>query len=199
MIFFSPPYLSLLVSFLLSLPNVALAQNPIHFVYLKGVVQEKQLVLNAVVEFELPPPVILAIDHDIHIQFKTEIVLLEEQDMLGMTFKRERQSIAYHTELYAYGVNRYYVLYNHRNYKRRTFQTLEAALQTLGTLQAMPIVDLSELDAEKTYFLKIRLQLDKWRLPAPLLIDGLLEEYWRLNSGWQEVKVHIPKKVDIKR
>jgi len=150
-------------------------------------------VLNAVVEFDLPEQVVSAVHHDISILFKTEIILFEETSLLGMTFEHVQKSIEYHTELYAYGVNRYYVLYNHRNHKRQTFQTLENALQTLGTLQALPIIRLAALKPEHSYFLKIRISLDKRRLPPPLLIDALLESYWKLDSGWQTFKIHTPK------
>ncbi len=169
------------------------AKGAIHFSELKEVIQDQKLVLNAEIDFTLPEEVVSAIHHDISILFKTEIILLEEKPLLGMTFERVRKSIEYHTELYAYGVNRYYVLYNHRNHKRQTFQTLKEALQTLGTLQALPLINLVELHPEQTYFLKIRVSLNKWRLPPPLLIDSLLEPYWQLDSGWQSFKIRTPK------
>jgi len=176
-----------------SLFNLSTANSAIHFAYLKEVIQEPQLSLNSAVEFHLPQPIISALHHEIHLHFKTEILLREKQEVLGVDIERTRQSIAYHTELYAYGVNRHYVLHNHRNQKIQTFQTLEAALQTLGTMQALPIIKLSELHPEQQYVLHIRLSLDKWKLPAPLLLDALFEDYWQLDSGWFEIEIQTPK------
>lgn len=173
-------------------PSLAFANPAIQFGYVKENIQDQQLRLNAVVEFDLPEPIILALHSEIPLQFKTEILLLEAQEIFGFSFNRVRQSIEYHTELYAHGVNRHYVLHNHRNQKKQTFQTLEAALQTLGTLQALPIIsliNLSEQQSEPSYTFKIRLSLDKWKLPAPLLIDAIFEPYWHLDSGWVERKV----------
>jgi len=169
------------------------AKNAIYFSELKEHIQDQKLMLSAEIDFKLPEQVVSAIHHDIPILFKTEMVLLEEKSFLGIPFKRVRKSIEYRTELYAYGVSRYYVLYNHRNHKRQTFQTLEDALQTLGTLQALPVMSLTELHPEQVYLFKIRISLDKWRLPPPLLIDALFEPYWQLDSGWQTLKLRTPK------
>ncbi|VAW48026.1 hypothetical protein MNBD_GAMMA04-597 [hydrothermal vent metagenome] len=186
-------FLALLIFILCAQTSFVWAKDAIHFSDLKEIIQDQKLALNAKIDFKLPEQVVSAIHHDISILFKTEIILLEEKPLLGMTFERVQKSIEYHTELYAYGVNRYYVLYNHRNHKRQTFQTLEEALQTLGTLQTLPVINLAELHPEQTYFLKIRVSLDKWRLPPPLLIDALLEPYWQLDSGWQVFKIRTQK------
>lgn len=188
--------LPLCILFLLffSYPSFVFSKPAIHFSYLKEVFQNQQLALNAAVDFTLPEQVISAIEHDIPILFKTEIVLFEKSDFLGFSMEQTQKKIEYYTELYAYGVNRYYVLYNHRNHKRQTFQTLESALQTLGTLQALPVIDQSALFPEKHYFFKIRISLDKWKLPPPLFIEALLETYWQLDSGWQEVNIQFLKR-----
>ncbi|HIE39851.1 MAG TPA: DUF4390 domain-containing protein [Thiomicrorhabdus sp.] len=190
---FLPPPLLVLCLLLLSYSNWAFSKNAIHFSYLKEVFQNEQLALNAVVDFKLPEQVVAAIQHDISILFKTEIVLFEKRNFLGFQREQTQKKIEYYTELYGYGVNRYYVLYNHRNHKRQTFQTLENALQTLGTLQALPVVNQSVLDPEKRYFFKIRISLDKWKLPPPLFIEALLETYWHLDSDWQEIMIQLPK------
>ncbi len=188
-----PPFLLALCLFFLSYSSSAFSKNAIHFSYLKEVFQNEQLALNAVVDFELPKQVVAAIQHDIPILFKTEIVLFEKRDFLGFQVEEVQKKLEYHTELYAYGVNRYYVLYNHRNHKRQTFPTLENALQTLGTLQALPVVRQVVLNPERRYFFKIRISLDRWKLPPPLFIEALLETYWQLDSGWQEITIQPPK------
>jgi hypothetical protein len=184
---------SLLLALLCVQTSSIWAKNAIYFSDLKELIQDQKLVLSAEINFELPEQVVSAIHHDIPILFKTEMILLEEKSFFGISFKRVRKSIEYHTELYAYGVSRYYILYNHRNHKRQTFQTLEEALQTLGTLQALSVMSLTELHPEQTYLFKIRISLDKWRLPPPLLIDALFEPYWQLDSDWQTLKLRTPK------
>ncbi|MCF6345849.1 MAG: DUF4390 domain-containing protein [Thiomicrorhabdus sp.] len=187
-----PPISCVLFLFFFSYSSFAFSKSPIHFSSVKEVFQNQQLALNATVDFTLSEAVLSAIEHDIPILFKTEIVLFEKSDLFGFPIEKTQKKIEYYTELYAYGVNRYYVLYNHRNHKRQTFQTLESALQTLGTLQTLPIVNQSVLSSGKHYFLKIRISLDRWKLPPPLFINALLNPFWQLNSGWQEMKIQRP-------
>ncbi len=186
---FPPLVLSVLFWLLFSYSNVAFSKSPIHFSSVKEVFQNQQLALTATVDFTLSEEVLSAIYHDIPILFKTEIILFEKSKFLGFPIETTQKKIEYYTELYAYGVNRYYVLYNHRNHKRQTFQTLEDALQTLGTLQALPVVNQSVLLSGKHYFLKVRISLDRWKLPPPLFMNALLNPLWQLDSGWQEVKI----------
>lgn len=155
--------------------------------------KDGQLFIDSHILFALPEKVITAIDHEIPISFKTEILLNEQQTFLSIDFDRNRQAIIYHTRLYAYGVNRLYLLHNSRNDKRQAFPTISSALQTLGTLQAFPIIELAELHPEQSYNLKMRISLDRWALPSPLLIDSLVDDEWQITSDWFEIKIQTPK------
>lgn len=176
-----------------SLSTNSLASDDIMIVRVSDYQQDHQLLLDSESHFHLSEELISALHHEVPLNFKTEIRLVEETKWLGFTFKRTRQSIEYHTQLNAYGFNQRYVLYNNRNRKVQTFQTLESALQTLGTLQAFPVIPLSELHPDQSYRLKMKISLDPWKLPAPLVIESLYNSEWRLSSDWFEVTIHTPK------
>ncbi|GKT12815.1 MAG: hypothetical protein ISEC1_P1796 [Thiomicrorhabdus sp.] len=155
--------------------------------------QEKYLVLDSNISFNLPESVVSAIEHEIQISFKTEIKLTEKISILGLSFTRVRKTVEYHTKITTQGVNQHFVLYNTRNLKRQTFPTLVSALQTLGTLRAFPFIELSELHPEQRYHIKMQVSLDHWQLPAPLVIDSLFDDNWQLNSGWFGIDLETPK------
>lgn len=161
--------------------------------YMRGYPQENELRLNASMDFRLKPEVIDAIEHDIPITFTTEIILYEQTSFIGMPIDRKRKTIRYQTTLLTYGVDRHYLLYNNRNNKRQRFSSIENALQTLGTLHDFSIIALTELHPQQPYRLKMRMSLDHWSLPAPLILTSLLEEAWKMDSGWFEVDIHTPK------
>ncbi len=154
--------------------------------------QDKQLMIDSASSFNLPEHVIEAIHHEIPLNFKIQIELLEKSKLLGFDYHRVRNQIEFHTELHSAGVNRLYALYNSRNHKAQTFQRLEEALQTLATLQAFPIASLSELHPEQSYTLRMRIKLDYWKLPAPLLIDAIFTDNWLLDSQWYETTLQTP-------
>ncbi len=175
-----------------SIMNTAQASDEIMIIRVSDYQQDKNLLLDSESHFNLPEAVIKAIDHEIPLIFTTEIVLSEKSQRLGFDYERTRVSIEYQTRLYVEGVNRRYFLYNLRNRKEQSFSSLESALLTLGTLQSFPIIPLSELHPKQHYTLKMRISLDHWQLPAPLLMEALFKSHWQLNSDWYEVSIQTP-------
>jgi hypothetical protein len=187
-----PSVLGFVLLGLLSMISPSYASEEIKIIRVSDYQQEEQLRLNSESHFNLPEAVINAIDHEIPLTFTTEIVLSEQNTLFGIEFERTRASIKYQTRLYTTGVDHRYALYNSRNHKLQNFQTLEAALMTLGTLDGFPIIPLSELHPTQRYMLKIRISLDHWALPAPLLLESLLTSHWQLSSDWYEVSIQTP-------
>ncbi len=154
--------------------------------------ENKQLMIDSESSFDLPDNIIEAIYHEVPLSFKITIELTERSSVLGFKYQRMRKKIEFHTQLYASGVNRLYSLYNSRNHKSQTFKTLEEALQTLATLRAFPVLSLAELHPEQRYTLRMRIQLDKWKLPTPLLIEAIFTDNWLLDSQWYEEQLQTP-------
>ncbi len=181
-----------LTSLMASLTTVAQASDEIMIMRVSDYQQDQKLLLDSESRFKLPETIITAINHEIPLTFKTEIRLIEKNRRLGFDYDRTRMSIEYQTRLYVEGVNQRYFLYNSRNLKTQSFTTLNSALLTLGTLQNFPIIKLSELHPKQHYTLKMRISLDYWQLPAPLLLESLFKSQWQLNSGWYEVDIQTP-------
>ncbi|BCN92451.1 hypothetical protein THMIRHAM_02360 [Thiomicrorhabdus immobilis] len=192
------PVLSSILSVLiLILPGLVTAQsaaieNEITILKVRDYQKDKQLLIDSESRFNLPQTVIDAIHHEIPLSFTTRIELTEATQTLGIKYERIRNVVEYSTDLYAYGVNRLYALYNHRNQKAQSFTTLEEALQTLATLQAFPIASLSELHPEQRYTLRMKISLDYWKLPAPLILEALTTSTWQLESQWFETSLQTP-------
>ena len=177
---------------IISFMTTAQASDEIMILRVSDYQQDQKLLFDSQSRFKLPEAVVSAINHEIPLTFKTEIRLSENSQYLGFNYERTRVSFEYQTRLYVEGVNRRYFLYNSRNLKEQSFASLESALLTLGTLQSFPIINLSELHPKQHYTLKIRISLDHWQLPAPLLMEALFKSHWKLNSGWYEVSIQTP-------
>ena len=175
------------------LPPSQATENSITIVQVRDYQQDKQLLIDSESRFNLPETVIEAIHHEIPLSFRIQIELTESSQILGIKYQRNRNIIHYNTDIYAYGVNRLYALYNNRNKNAKTFKSIEDALTTLATLQAFPIASLSELHPKQMYTLRMRISLDFWKLPAPLILEALLSpSVWQLDSGWFETSLQTP-------
>jgi len=125
-----------------------------------------------------------AINSELMIYFTTEIKVEFLTSTFGIDYYSTLNELSYYTQLYAYGVNRQYVLYNNRNNKLRAFKSLDDALHTLGTLQGLSLLQLSDLPPSRKYRVSLRVKIDPLRLPAPMLLEIMTNEEWRANSGW---------------
>ncbi|MBN2865950.1 MAG: DUF4390 domain-containing protein [Thiotrichales bacterium] len=169
------------------------ASDQIRIIQMTDYQEDQQLLFDSQVQFHLPKAVIEAIYNEITLTFKTEIVFQEHQRFAGIKYRRERMHVSYNTQLHYSDFSGRYTLVNERNNKVQSFSSLDEALKTLGTLSAFPILGLSELHPAQKYTLKLNINLNRWRLPAPLVLNSLLDSDWNLNSGWFETRIYTPK------
>lgn len=168
------------------------ARSAIHIHKVVDYQKNKQLLIDSESSFQLPENIIQAIDHEVPLSFKIEIELLEKSKIMGYEYDRQRRHILFHNQLYSSGVNRLYALFNTRNKKVQTFTQLDEALRTLATLNEFPVASLSELHPGQRYTLRMRINLDLWKLPAPLLLEALFTNKWILDSQWYETSINPP-------
>ena len=70
------------------------------------------------------------------------------------------------------------------NDKRQTFPTLRAALDYIGLVEDLAVVEASELDRNLRYDIRIRAVLDQDGLPGPLRLLAFWRDDWSISSEW---------------
>lgn len=154
---------------------------------------DKALKIDSNSRISLNKTLLDAIDHDILLNFNIQMQLTESNRLFGFPYQRVRKDIDYHVQLFAFGINRQFMLYNSRNNQLQTFKQLHKALETLATIKEFAIAELSEMHPRQNYTLKIRISLDRWKLPPPLMLDALFSNDWTLDSGWFETTLTAPQ------
>lgn len=173
--------------------SILLASDEIRILQVTDYQEDQQLLFDSQSQFNLPDAIIEAIHSEVGLIFETEIVFLEHQRFAGIKYHRERMHVQYRTQLRYSSFSNRYTLINERNNKVQTFGSLDEALRTLGTLSSFPVLSLSELHPDQKYTLKLNIHLNHWRLPAPLVLNSLLDSDWQLDSGWFETTIYTPK------
>jgi len=67
----------------------------------------------------------------------------------------------------------------------QNFESLDAALASLGRIARLHVVDKGQLQAGETYLAAVRLSLDHEQLPKPLQVDALADRDWRVEAKTQ--------------
>ncbi len=79
-----------------------------------------------------------------------------------------------------------YIVSNLNSGDQDSFATLYSALNNLGRIQGLPVVDDSILEPDKTYRIRLRARLSTEQYPAPLRILFFWRDEWQLKSEWFE-------------
>jgi hypothetical protein len=79
-----------------------------------------------------------------------------------------------------------YIVRNLNSGDQDSFATLYSALNTLGRIQGLPVVDDAILEPDKSYRMRLRARLSTEQYPAPLRILFFWRDQWQLESDWFE-------------
>lgn len=93
---------------------------------------------------------------------------------------RQRYQLDYHA------LTERYVVTNLNSRDRTSFPTLFGALNHLGRIENLPLIDASLLERGRSYDLRVRVVLDTERYPGPLRLLAFWRRDFSLASDWYE-------------
>jgi hypothetical protein len=79
-----------------------------------------------------------------------------------------------------------YLVRNLNSGDQDSFATLYSALNSLGRVQGLPVIDDALLEAGKNYSIRLRALLSTRQYPAPLRLLFFWRSQWQLTSEWFE-------------
>jgi hypothetical protein len=150
------------------------------------VLNEKVYQLNARMEFEFSKEVLSAIDNGVPMVIETEIEFLKPRRYV---WDKELASLEQRYQLQFHALSEQYIVRNLNSGAQYTFFTLTAALQKIGNIDHLPLIDETLLSGKDkgTYYARIRTQLGFDNLPVPLKLNALVSTSWWLGSEWFEL------------
>jgi len=79
-----------------------------------------------------------------------------------------------------------YIVKNLNSGDQDSFATLYSALNSLGRVQGLPVIDHELLQTDQSYRLRMRAMLNTQQYPAPLRLLFFWRGQWQLQSEWFE-------------
>ena len=79
-----------------------------------------------------------------------------------------------------------YIVKNLNSGDQDSFATLYSALNSLGRVQGLPVIDDALLLPDRSYRVRLRAMLNTQQYPAPLLLLSLWRGRWQLQTEWFE-------------
>ncbi len=180
----------LLINFLLVLPATVRAQDPPFTIRSAHIyLDNKVYLVNANIHYSLTRPVLDALRNGVPLTIELRIELIQNRDWPWwnetIAVIKQRYRLRY------FALAQHYVLRNLNMGTESSYQTLGAALEALGRLKELPLIDQNLLPAGENYVARMRVALDIESLPTPLRLLAYLSSRWRLTSEWYTWKPQL--------
>jgi hypothetical protein len=138
-------------------------------------------VLDARVELRLSTDARAALSSGFPLTIRFEIEILNQR---SFWFDTEAAVLTQVYDLAFDALTERYVVHNVNGGERQSFGSPETALERIGTVMRLPLIDATLLDPDRGYDIRARVLLDTERLPGPLHLLAFWRRDWSLGSEW---------------
>jgi hypothetical protein len=164
-------------------PVQALEEDPGHFEVRTANAELEGGVyfLNALIEYRLSSDAHAALQSGVPLSFRLDVDLVHgrrfwfDNDVAEL---RQRYQLEYHA------LSERYIVLNVNSGEQESFASLSAALQFLGRVERLPLIDAALLEDGRSYDVRLRAVLDVEQFPGPLRLLAFWRRDWSLASDW---------------
>ncbi len=137
--------------------------------------------LSARIDYHLNRDTLDALQNGIPLTFELQVELTEDRRWLPDV---DVASLRQYFELSWQPLSRGYLVRNKNSGDQRAHTTLFAALNDLGRISALPLIDAALIDENKDYAVSLRAVLDQQQLPGLLRMLAFWDDDFTLESEW---------------
>ncbi len=182
----------LLLILTLLLPLSAKAQDTDPFVIERAeiTIKDSLLLLDLVVESQLPDYISIAVDQGFAVPIMFEIQIRSPK---AYWFDDKIVSLKQKYLLHYQPLLESFVVLDINNSERHYFSDRKAAVHFIEVVYNYPLLDIGNLAPDKAYYARARFGIDTEELPLPLKSSSLWDSDWDLQSDWYEWGIERPE------
>jgi Domain of unknown function (DUF4390) len=139
--------------------------------------------LDARLQLVLSSEALAALESGVTLTIEMQMQVIRVKRFLVDTVEAE---LAVRHELEFRPLSQRYIVKNLNSGDQDSFATLYSALNSLGRVQGLPVIDDALLLPDRTYRLRLRAMLNTQQYPAPLRLLFFWRGQWQLQSEWFE-------------
>jgi len=137
--------------------------------------------INALIQFQLSDEARVALESGVPLIVRIEAELIHNR---RLWFDDEEADLEQRFLLEYHSLTERYLVRNLNGGDQSSFATLSSALSFLGRIERLPFIDLSLLEADRSYDVRIRAELDTDEFSGPLRLLTFWRQNLSLSSDW---------------
>lgn len=144
------------------------------------------LLLDLVVETEIPEYILIAIDQGFAVPLMFEVEIRARRDYW---LDEKIVTLKQQYRLHYLPLLDSFVVYDVNAAERHYFGERKAAVHFVEVVYNYPMLDIENLAADQAYYARVKFGIDSDELPLPLKSSSLWDNDWELQSDWYEQEV----------
>ena len=182
----------LLLMFVCAVSAVSAAKEPEPFEVVRAEfnLDESLMLLNLVVDSEIPDYISIALDQGFSVPMMFEVEILATK---RYWFDEPVVSLKQQYLLHYQPMLDSYVVFDVNRSERRYFDDRRAAVRSIEVVYNYPMLNIKNLAPDREYYARIRFGIDSDELPLPLKSSSLWDNDWDLQSDWYEWAVPVSR------
>lgn len=159
------------------------ANDPGHFEVRSASVELREGVyfLNARIDYRLSSEARGALQSGVPLTIRLEVELIHGR---RFWFDNDLATLQQRYELEYHALSERYIVQNLNSGEQESFASLFAALNHLGQIDRLPLIDAALVQPDRAYDVRIRALLDVEQFPGPLRLLAFWRRDWSLGSDW---------------
>jgi Domain of unknown function (DUF4390) len=137
--------------------------------------------LNAVVTYRLSTEAIDALHSGVPLGIRLDVEIIDPR---RWWFDNDSAALRQSYQLDYHALSERYIVLNINSGDQASFGSLFAALEHLGRIERLPLIDTAVLDDERGYYVRMRASLDQEQFPGPLRLLAFWRRDWSIASEW---------------
>jgi hypothetical protein len=137
--------------------------------------------LNAVVAYELSTEARDALHSGVPLGIRLDVEIVHPR---RWWFDNDDATLRQAYQLEYHALSERYIVLNVNSGEQASFGTLVAALEYLGRVERLPLIDAAVLADGRGYYVRLRALLDEEQFPGPLRLLAFWRRDWSIASEW---------------
>jgi uncharacterized protein DUF4390 len=137
--------------------------------------------LNAVIGYRLSTEATDALHSGVPLGIRLDIEIIHPRrwwfDDDSVTLRQSYQ-LDYHA------ISERYIVLNANSGEQISFASLFSALEYIGRIERLPLIDTAVLEDDRGYYVRLRASLDQEQFPGPLRLLAFWRRDWAIASEW---------------
>jgi hypothetical protein len=137
--------------------------------------------LNAVIGYRLSTEAVDALHSGVPLGIRLDIEIIHPR---RWWFDDDSVALQQSYQLDYHAISERYIVLNNNSGNQASFASLLSALEYIGRVERLPLIDTAVLDDDRGYYVRLRASLDQEQFPGPLRLLAFWRRDWSIASEW---------------